>query len=160
MTNQSTHPNIISTGPAEGILPVEGRTPITVIGTNAIRAGFEKGSLAHVLKKLSRRGLHKSFHGADLRPQERWRWPRQTVRPGQYAGRTDPPARAKQTEVAVGRADPTQVLEPHKKVQIAFGLVKIGAGTGSKKLQLNHMVLSAQRFNLRKPFVNQREHRG
>src|ERR1700722_2479996 len=38
---QNENPHIIAQGEAVGIVPVEGRTPITVIGTNSIRAGFD-----------------------------------------------------------------------------------------------------------------------
>src|ERR1700722_8382472 len=43
MTNQTeiSKPHIVATDEATGILPVDGRTPITVIGTNSIRAGFD-----------------------------------------------------------------------------------------------------------------------
>src|ERR1700722_43988 len=44
-TNESTSAHIVATDTAVGILPVEGRTPITVIGTNSIRAGFDTGCL-------------------------------------------------------------------------------------------------------------------
>ncbi|HEX4125242.1 MAG TPA: RtcB family protein [Tepidisphaeraceae bacterium] len=37
--------HIIAQEPAVGILPVEGRSPITVIGTNSIRAGFDSECL-------------------------------------------------------------------------------------------------------------------
>lgn len=40
-TTEPTKPRIISTGNATGILPVEGRTPITVIGTESIRESFD-----------------------------------------------------------------------------------------------------------------------
>src|ERR1700722_11524932 len=40
-----TSPHIIATDAATGMIPVKGRTPITVIGTNSIRAGFEPNCL-------------------------------------------------------------------------------------------------------------------
>ena len=44
-----TTPHIIATEPAVGILPVAGRTPITVIGTNSIRAGFDAACLQQAI---------------------------------------------------------------------------------------------------------------
>ena len=40
-TTETSKPHIVATDAAVGILPVEGRTPITVIGTDSIRAGFD-----------------------------------------------------------------------------------------------------------------------
>ena len=37
----NSKPHIVATDSAVGVLPVKGRTPITVIGTNSIRAGFD-----------------------------------------------------------------------------------------------------------------------
>jgi tRNA-splicing ligase RtcB len=42
---ENTKPHIIATDTATGMIPVKGRTPITVIGTNSIRAGFDAGCL-------------------------------------------------------------------------------------------------------------------
>jgi tRNA-splicing ligase RtcB len=42
---EDTKPHIIATDAATGLIPVKGRTPITVIGTNSIRAGFDAGCL-------------------------------------------------------------------------------------------------------------------
>src|ERR1044071_2919946 len=39
--SQQTSPHVVATDSAVGILPVKGRTPITVIGTDSIRAGFD-----------------------------------------------------------------------------------------------------------------------
>jgi hypothetical protein len=39
-SSSATNP-IVATGPAVGILPVKGHKPITVIGNNSIRAGFD-----------------------------------------------------------------------------------------------------------------------
>ncbi len=41
MTQSTENPHIVATDAALGIIPVPGRTPITVIGTNSIRAGFD-----------------------------------------------------------------------------------------------------------------------
>jgi tRNA-splicing ligase RtcB len=50
-------PHIVSTGDAIGILPVEGRTPITVIGTNSIRAGFDSGCLQQAINSRMAPGV-------------------------------------------------------------------------------------------------------
>src|SRR5580700_8402277 len=50
--SESTDPislKIQPTDTAVGILPVDGRTPITVIGTNAIRAGFDAKCLQQAI---------------------------------------------------------------------------------------------------------------
>ena len=57
MSTESPTPHIISTGPAEGILPVAGRTPITVIGTNAIRAGFDAKCLQQAINSRMAPGV-------------------------------------------------------------------------------------------------------
>src|SRR5687768_13455256 len=46
---QSTTPQVLPTQPAVGILPVKGRPPITVIGTEAIRAGFDAKCLQQAI---------------------------------------------------------------------------------------------------------------
>jgi tRNA-splicing ligase RtcB len=48
MTETNT-PHIIATDGAVGVLPVKGRSPITVIGTNSIRAGFEANCLQQAI---------------------------------------------------------------------------------------------------------------
>ena len=57
MAIETDNPHIISTGPAEGILPVDGRTPITVIGTNAIRAGFDARCLQQAINSRMAPGV-------------------------------------------------------------------------------------------------------
>jgi len=46
---ENTSPHIVATDAATGILPVNGRTPITVIGTNSIRAGFDARCLQQAI---------------------------------------------------------------------------------------------------------------
>jgi len=48
-TRESTNPHIIATESAVGILPVKDRSPITVIGTNAIRAGLDAKCLQQAI---------------------------------------------------------------------------------------------------------------
>jgi tRNA-splicing ligase RtcB len=57
MSAESPNLHIVSTGPAEGILPVEGRTPITVIGTNSIRAGFDSRCLQQAVNSRMAPGV-------------------------------------------------------------------------------------------------------
>ncbi len=52
-----TKPSIISTGEATGILPVDGRTPITVIGTESIRAGFDARCLEQAVNSRNAPGI-------------------------------------------------------------------------------------------------------
>ena len=48
-TTSSSTPHIVATEPAVGLLPVKGRKPITVIGTNSIRAGFDAKCLQQAI---------------------------------------------------------------------------------------------------------------
>lgn len=48
---------IIADGPATGILPVPHRRPITVIGTDAIRAGFDAGCLQQAINSAAAPGV-------------------------------------------------------------------------------------------------------
>ena len=57
MKIESTKPHIVSTGAAEGIIAVEGRTPITVIGTNAIRAGLDSRCLQQAVNSRMAPGV-------------------------------------------------------------------------------------------------------
>lgn len=59
MTNQTeiSKPHIVATDEATGILPVEGRTPITVIGTNSIRAGFDARCLQQAINSRCAPGV-------------------------------------------------------------------------------------------------------
>jgi tRNA-splicing ligase RtcB len=50
-------PHIVATDTATGILPVNGRTPITVIGTNSIRAGFEAKCLQQAINSRMAPGV-------------------------------------------------------------------------------------------------------
>src|SRR3984957_5667495 len=59
MTNQTeiSKPHIVATDEATGILPVDGRTPITVIGTNSIRAGFDARCLQQAINSRCAPGV-------------------------------------------------------------------------------------------------------
>ena len=54
-TRESSNPHIIATDSAVGILPVKDRSPITVIGTNAIRAGLDARCLQQAINFASPR---------------------------------------------------------------------------------------------------------
>jgi tRNA-splicing ligase RtcB (3'-phosphate/5'-hydroxy nucleic acid ligase) len=47
--SNTENPKLIATDSAVGILPAPGRTPITVIGTESIRAGFDAGCLQQAI---------------------------------------------------------------------------------------------------------------
>src|SRR6185437_6085949 len=49
MLEEKTNPHIIATDTALGILPVPGSKPITVVGNNSIRAGFEMQCLRQAI---------------------------------------------------------------------------------------------------------------
>ena len=49
MTQTTGNLHIVATDPAVGILPVPHGKPITVIGTNSIRAGFEANCLQQAM---------------------------------------------------------------------------------------------------------------
>src|ERR1700759_2737178 len=49
--------SIVSTDAATGILPVEGRSPITVIGTESIRAGFDEVCLQQAVNSRMAPGV-------------------------------------------------------------------------------------------------------
>lgn len=49
ITTESPMPHVIATDTAVGMIPVGNRTPITVIGTNSIRAGFETNCLQQAI---------------------------------------------------------------------------------------------------------------
>jgi tRNA-splicing ligase RtcB len=49
VANPSPRPHVIATDTAVGIVPVGDRSPITVIGTNSIRAGFETNCLQQAI---------------------------------------------------------------------------------------------------------------
>src|SRR3954469_9823322 len=53
--NHKSH--IVATDTATGLLPVEGRTPITVIGTNSIRAGFDGKCLQQAINSALAPGV-------------------------------------------------------------------------------------------------------
>ncbi len=53
----NTKPNIVATDAATGIIPVDGRTPITVIGTNSIRAGFDARCLQQAVNSRRAPGV-------------------------------------------------------------------------------------------------------
>jgi len=56
-TTDKIKPHIVATDSALGILPVEGRTPITVIGTNSIRAGFDARCLQQAVNSRRAPGV-------------------------------------------------------------------------------------------------------
>src|SRR5580704_5396161 len=57
LTTPETKPHIVSTGEATGILPVDRGTPITVIGTNSIRAGFDARCLQQAINSRMAPGV-------------------------------------------------------------------------------------------------------
>jgi tRNA-splicing ligase RtcB len=57
MSEEPTKPKIIPNGEATGILPVEGRTPITVIGTQPIRDGFDAVCLKQAINSRMAPGV-------------------------------------------------------------------------------------------------------
>jgi tRNA-splicing ligase RtcB len=56
ITEQS-HPHVVATDTAVGILPVKGRKPITVIGNNSIRAGFDAKCLQQAVNSAMSPGV-------------------------------------------------------------------------------------------------------
>src|ERR1700710_929089 len=54
---ETNKPHIVSVDTATGILPVSGRTPITVIGTNSIRAGFDAKCLQQAINSRMAPGV-------------------------------------------------------------------------------------------------------
>ena len=56
-TLKESKPHIVAMDTAVGILPVPGRTPITVIGNNSIRAGFDAGCLQQAINSRMAPGV-------------------------------------------------------------------------------------------------------
>src|ERR1700712_6054085 len=56
-TAEKTNPHIVATDTAVGILPVKGRPPITVIGTNSLRAGFDAKCLQQAVNSAMSPGV-------------------------------------------------------------------------------------------------------
>jgi tRNA-splicing ligase RtcB len=56
-SKETPGPHIVATGPAVGILPVQGQKPITVIGTNSIRAGFDSFCLQQAINSRCAPGV-------------------------------------------------------------------------------------------------------
>lgn len=57
MSTESNSNHIVTTGPATGILPVPHRKPITVIGNNSIRAGFDARCIQQAINSASAPGV-------------------------------------------------------------------------------------------------------
>ncbi len=57
VSNEIIKPHIVATDEATGVLPVVGRTPITVIGTNSIRAGFDAKCLQQAINSRCAPGV-------------------------------------------------------------------------------------------------------
>jgi tRNA-splicing ligase RtcB (3'-phosphate/5'-hydroxy nucleic acid ligase) len=57
LNDVKTRPEIIETGEAEGILPVPGGKPVTVIGTKAIRDGFDAAALQQAINSRMAPGV-------------------------------------------------------------------------------------------------------
>jgi tRNA-splicing ligase RtcB len=57
MATESSNNHIVTTGPATGILPVPHRKPITVIGNNSIRAGFDARCIQQAINSASAPGV-------------------------------------------------------------------------------------------------------